>query len=149
MNTKVKIVLIIIVTLVIGIVLGAMLNRAFLRHRIHKAFAARNPMGMVSIMERSIRPTPDQREQIREILENHMKKSSDIRDKFMMEMQAEFESLEAELDPILTPEQKKRLKERFFSPRGDPRRFPGRPEPWRMPPPGKPPREKPPREQIK
>ena len=144
MNTKVKIALIIIVTLVIGIVLGAMLNRAFLRHRIHRAFADRNPMGMVSFMEENIRPTPDQREQIREILEKHRKKSSDLREKFMMEMQAEFESLEAELDPILTPEQQRRLKRRSFGAWRNPRGFPDRPGPRR-----KPPREKPPKEQIK
>ncbi len=144
MNTKVKIALIIIVTLMIGIVLGAMLNRAFIRYRIQKAFADRNPEGMVSFMERIIQPTPDQREQIREILENHRKKSSDLREKFMMEMQAEFESLEAELDLILTPEQKRRLRRRPFGPLPDPRGFPDRPGPWR-----KPPRDKLPKERIK
>jgi predicted RNase H-like nuclease (RuvC/YqgF family) len=144
MNTKVKIALIIIVTLVIGIVLGAMLNRAFLRHRIHRAFADRNPAGMISFIEKDIRPTPDQREKIREVLEKHRKKSSDLREKFMMEMQAEFESLEAELDPILTSEQKNRLKRRFRGPWRDPRRFPDPRRPRR-----KPPREKLPKEQIK
>jgi len=144
MNTKMKIVLIIIVTLVIGIVLGAMLNRAFLRHRIQRAFADRNPLGMVSFIERNIRPTPEQREQIREILEKHRKKSAEMREKFMMEMQAEFESLEAELDPILTSEQKNRLKRRFRGPWRDPRRFPDPRRPRR-----KPPGEKQPKEAIK
>jgi uncharacterized membrane-anchored protein YhcB (DUF1043 family) len=144
MNTKVKVVLIIIVTLVIGIVLGAMLNRAFMRHRIQRAFADRNPRGMVSFIERNIRPTPDQREKIREILEKHRKKTADMREKFMMDMQAEFESLEAELDPILTPEQKNRLKRRLIGPWRDRGRFQDRRGPMR-----KPPREKPPKEQIK
>jgi Spy/CpxP family protein refolding chaperone len=144
MNTKMKIALIIIVTLVIGVVLGAMLNRAFLRHRIQRAFANRNPVGMVSIMERSIRPTPNQREQIRGILEKHRIKAQEIREKFIEEMQLEFESLEAELDPILTPEQKKRLKDRSAGPWRDPRRSQDPRRPWR-----KPPREKLPKEQIK
>jgi len=144
MNTKVKIALIIIVTLVMGIVLGAMLNRAFLRHRIQRAFADRNPTGMVSFIERNIRPTPEQREQITKILEKHRKKSAEMREKFMMEMQAEFESLEAELDPILTPEQKNRLKRRMRGPWRDPRRSPDHRGPRR-----KPPGEKPPKEQIK
>ena len=144
MNTKVKIALIIIVTLVIGIVLGAMLNRAFLRHRIQRAFADRNPVGMVSFIERNIRPTEEQREQIRVILEKHRKNSADMREKFMKEMQAEFESLEAELDPILTPEQKNRLKRRLRGPWRDLRGFPDRPGPRR-----KPPRDKLPKEQIK
>ena len=144
MNTKVKIALIIIVTLVIGIVLGAMLNRAFMRFRIQRAFADRNPMGMISFIEKDIRPTPDQREKIREVLEKHRKKSLDLREKFMMEMQAEFESLEAELDPILTPVQKNRLKRRFRGPWRDPRRFPDPRRPRR-----KPPGEKQPKEEIK
>lgn len=134
MNTKVKVTLIIIVTLVIGIALGAMLNRAFLRHRIQRAFATRNPVGMVSFIERSIRPTPDQRAKIREILEQHRIKSQEIRDRFMEEMQLEFESLESELDPVLTPEQKKRLKDRSTGPWRDPRRFQDRRGPRRKPP---------------
>jgi uncharacterized membrane-anchored protein YhcB (DUF1043 family) len=144
MNIKVKIALIIIVTLVIGIVLGAMLNRAIMRHRIQRAFADRNPVGMVSFMERNIQPAEEQREQIRDILEKHRKKSAEMREKFMMDMKAEFESLEAELDPILTPEQKNRLKRRLRGPWRDPRRFPDRRGP-RMKPPG----ERPPKEQIK
>lgn len=144
MNIKVKIALIIIVTLVIGIVLGAMLNRAFLRHRIQRAFADRNPVGMVSFIERNIQPAEEQREQIRDILEKHRKKSAEMREKFMMDMKAEFESLEAELNPILTPEQKNRLKRRLHGPSRDPRRFPDRRGPMR-----KPPGEKPPKEQIK
>ena len=144
MNTKVKIALIIIVTLVIGIVLGAMLNRAFMRFRIQRAFADRNPLGMISFIEKDIRPTPDQREKIREVLEKHRKKSLDLREKFMMEMQAEFGSLEAELDPILTPVQKNRLKRRFRGPWRDPRRFPDPRRPRR-----KPPGEKQPKEEIK
>jgi len=147
MNTKVKIALIIVLTLVIGIVLGAMINRAFLRYRIQKAFLNRNPVGMVSFLEEVIQPTPEQRILIREILEKHRKKSEELREKFMMEMKTEFESLEAELDPILTPEQKNRLKRRSFRPWRGPRRRPGS---WGMPPPpGKPPKDKPPKEPIK
>ncbi len=144
MNIKVKIALIIVMTLVIGIVLGALFNRAFLRYRIKRAFHDRNPVGMVAFMEEAIQPTPEQKVLIREILEKHRKKTQEIRDEFMLEMREAFESLEAELDPILTPEQKKRLQERFFSPRGDQRRFPDRHKPWRKPPPRKPPGEKPP-----
>ncbi len=149
MNTRVKIALIIIVTLALGIVLGAMINRAFMRHRIQRAFADRNPLGMVSFIERNIRPTPDQREQIREILEKHRKKSAEIREKFMIDMRAEFESLEAELDPILTPEQKDRLKRRLRGPWRDHRRFPDRRGPRMKPPGERPPKEKVPRESIK
>ncbi|MGD8539780.1 MAG: hypothetical protein PVI66_13775 [Candidatus Aminicenantes bacterium] len=149
MNTKVKIALIIIVTLVIGIVLGAMVNRALLRHKIRRAFDERNPKGMISFIERNIQPTPDQREQIREILKKHRINSQEIREKFMEDMRLEFESLEAELDPILTPEQKNRLKRRFRGPWRDPRRFPDRHGPRRKPPGERPPKEKVPEEKIK
>jgi hypothetical protein len=149
MNTKLKIALIIIVTLVIGIVLGAMVNRALLRHRIQRAFNERNPRGMIIFIERSIQPTPEQRDQIREILEKHRIRAQEIREKFTEDMKLEFESLEAELDPILTPEQKERLKRNSRGPWRDPRRFPDRRGPRMKPPGEKPLREKPPKENIK
>ena len=53
---------------------------------------------------------------IREILDTHAKQVSDIRENFQEEVQSLFESVKAEIDPILTPEQKERLKERFPRP---------------------------------
>ena len=149
MNVKVKTALIIIITLIIGIALGAMLNRALLRHRIHKAFAVHKPDRLVYFMEEMIQPEPEQREQLRAILEKHSDKMEEMRQNFFTEMQAERESFLKDLETVLTPDQMERLKKgppgifpgrRPFRDRRGP--WPDRDRPW--PKHKRPPREKPP-----
>jgi hypothetical protein len=120
MSVKVKTVLIIIITLIIGIALGAMLNRALLRHKIHRAFSMHKPDRFAYFMEEMIQPEPEQKEQLRAILEKHSDRMEEMRKNFFSEMQAERESFLKELETILTPEQIKRLK------KGPPGFFPGR-----------------------
>lgn len=124
MNIKLKITFIIIITLVIGIVIGAMLNRTLTQNRVKRILSRRNPPVFISFYERIIEPDTNQREEIRKILDKHAKHLSEIRANFSEELQSSMESLRAELDPILTPEQKKRLE----------KGFPGRP-PFPMRPP--------------
>jgi len=141
MNVKVKTTLIIIVTLIIGIVLGAMLNRTFMHLRIRRAFDAVNPSRFAMILEQSIDPTPKQKKQIREILEKHANTVSELRKKLDEGLASSFMTLQKELDSVLTPEQKERLEKmvrrrRSWMRRG--RAFPG-------PPPNFPPDKKLPR----
>jgi len=139
MNIKVKIALIIIITLIIGVVMGAMLNRALVRYKIQKTFAVRQPGRFVYFMERIIQPEQEQRDQIRAILKKHAGRTEEMRGRFFSEMQAEKESLLKDLDPILTPKQMKRLKQGppGFPPdhRPWPERRPFREPPWKKPPP--------------
>jgi hypothetical protein len=111
MNIKVKTTLIIIITLIIGIVLGAMLNRTFMHLRIRRAFDAVNPIRFTRILEQAIDPTPGQKKQIREILKKHAKIVEELRKNFEEGMQSSFETLKKEMDSVLTPEQKERLEE--------------------------------------
>jgi hypothetical protein len=130
MNTKIKATFIILITLIIGIIIGSMLSRAYLRYRVKKLIPfRREPMNFISHIEEIIQPTPEQREKIREILKKHAEETLEIHIKHQKEIQASIEELNAELDPILTPEQKKRLKEGFPGFHG---RFPG-PPPLREP----------------
>ena len=130
MNVKAKTALIIIITLIIGIFLGAMLNRALLRHKIRKTFSMHKPDRLVFFMEEMIQPNPDQRDQLRSIMEKHAETMKEMRQRFFTEMQAERESFLKDIDPLLTPEQKERLKKGppgFFPGR---RPFPDRRRPW-------------------
>lgn len=120
MSVKVKTALIIVITLIIGIALGAMLNRALLRHKIHRAFAMHKPDRLVYFMEEMIQPKPDQKKQLRAILDKHSDHMEEMRTKFFSEMQVERESFLKELETVLTPEQMERLK------KGPPGFFPGR-----------------------
>ena len=114
MNIKVKTTLIIIITLALGIFIGAMLNRALLQHRIRSVFSMRNPNRLVPIYEEIIKPDTTQSELIREILIKHAQQTSEIRASFRQQMQSALESMRAEIEPLLTPTQKKRLKRRFL-----------------------------------
>lgn len=124
MNIKVKTTLIIIITLLIGILIGALLNRVLLQHRIKRAFLMQTPGFFITLYEDIIEPDSEQSKLIREILDKHVKRMSEIRKNFRKDLQSELESLRKELDPTLTPEQKKRLQNRLPLPFRRFRRFP-------------------------
>ena len=111
MNMKVKTTIVIIITLIFGIVLGALINRTFTHRRIKRAFDAINPIRFTVILERIIDPTEEQKKQIREILQSHTKQVEELRREAMEGMETSLQALKKELDSVLTPEQKKRLEE--------------------------------------
>lgn len=128
MNMKVKTTIVIIITLIFGIVLGAMLNRTLMHRRIRRTFDAVNPGRFTMIMERVLEPTAEQKKQVREILRDHAKKVDELRKNAMEGMQASIQALRVELDAVLTPEQKKRL-ERMMKERPPWMRREGMPRP--------------------
>jgi Spy/CpxP family protein refolding chaperone len=146
MNIKVKTTLIIMSTLIIGIIIGALLSRAYLHHRIRRAFTMVNPNRFMIFFEQNISPTPEQSEQIRKIIQKHAKTVSELQKNLRDGMDSSIESLQKELDSVLTPEQKRRLERmmrgRRLWPRRDRRLWPRRdgpfPDPQRkLPPPEK------------
>lgn len=112
MKTNTKTVLIIVGTLVIGIVIGA-LGSGFVVHRFAGRMAeARHRDMFVERMVELIDPTPDQEPRVRDILTRHAEKFSVLADGFHEDASALLDSLRSELDPVLTDEQKARLEER-------------------------------------
>jgi len=109
MDIKIKTALIIIATLIIGIIFGALLSRAYLHHRIRKAFVMVDPNRSVPFLEQTINPTPEQSEEIKKIIQKHTKQVMELRKNFDDGMTSSFESLRKELDSVLTPEQKRHL----------------------------------------
>ncbi len=146
MNIKVKTALIIISTLIIGIIFGALLSRVYMHHRIRRAFTMISPARFIPVLEQTISPTPEQREQIRKIIQKHAKNVAELQRNLRDGMESSFESLRKELDAVLTPEQKERLEKmmrdrRPWPPRDRrlwPPRDPRFPDPQRkLPPPEK------------
>jgi hypothetical protein len=125
MNVKLKMTFVILATLILGIIIGAMLSRVLIQNRIRNIISKRNPAVFVPFFEDRIEPRPRQSNEIREILRKYAKRIDEIHANFRVELESSFESLRTELEPLLTPEQKKRLE----------RGLPGRP-PWQ---PGRPP----------
>jgi hypothetical protein len=116
MNMKLRVTFIIIITLVLGIVVGFMLNRIYSQRRVRNILSRRSPDFFVAFYERILEPDTEQSKKIREILDTYSKQVTNIRENFQAELQSLFESMKAQIEPILTPEQKERLKERFPQP---------------------------------
>lgn len=133
MSVKAKISFIIIITLVTGIVIGAMLNRALLQRRIAKTFSRRNPLLLAEMYENILQPDTEQSKQIREVLDKHAGIFLEIRESYQEDMLAASESLQSELEPLLSPEQKKRLENPPFFPKSFRNRRPGfmKPPPYK------------------
>jgi len=141
MKTNTKTVLIIVGTLLIGIVIGA-LGSGFVVHRFGPRMAeVRHREIFVERMVELIDPTPEQEPKVRDILTRHAEEFSELAEGFHEEASALLDSLRSELDPVLTEEQRARLEEkhekfgRGFK-RGGPR--PGH-KPGDRPPPPPPP----------
>ena len=117
MSVKTKITFIIIITLVIGTVIGAMLNRAILHHRISRTFSLRNPQFLVDMYENILQPDTEQSQKIREVINKHAGLFFETRESYQEDMLTISESLQAELEPLLSPEQKKHLENPPFFPR--------------------------------
>lgn len=117
MSAKWKITLYLVITLIIGIVIGAMLNRALVQKRIKNIFKTEIGSLLIRDAERVLSPmSPEQQKLIREILDKHAKQLSEIHERFGNEIQAAFKSLREEIDPLLTVEQKKQLEGMFPGP---------------------------------
>ena len=114
MNVKTKTSIIIITTLILGIFIGAMLNRALLQRRIGRVFSMRNPATFMDFFHRTLDPSQEQAKKIKTILDKYSDRMIGMRESFLEETQAVSEELDKELDPILTPQQRRRLERNRF-----------------------------------
>ena len=147
MRLQYKSSIILICTFILGMFLGTLIDRTIMRYHFkNKVIALREPRGFFREFERIIQPDETQREKIKTILTKHSKRIAEIGEKSHLEMRAAIDSIRAEIDPILTDEQKKRLNNRLErmrnwrrkrGPHFDKynRRFPNRPKEDFPPPP--------------
>lgn len=115
MNIKVKTALILIGTLVIGIVLGAMLNRALMHMRIKGFLAMRTHKGFVERLEEIIQPSPTQKKEVTAILDKYALQFDALHEEFKGRMTSLLDNFKTDLTPALTPGQMKIIKEKFFN----------------------------------
>ncbi len=112
MNTKSKATLILIALFIGGILIGFVIDRTLLEHQRKDRFARmRRPEMMKDAMERIIRPTPEQQGKIDKILGKHLEEMATLRAQFGKEMASAMDSLRAQMDSVLTEDQKERLRE--------------------------------------
>jgi hypothetical protein len=109
--------------LLIGIAIGALVvGPTIARHHFKRAERTHGSESFVSHMEARIDPTPSQEEAVRAILTRYGERLEALRLSQRTEAEAIFDSLDAELAPVLTEDQRERLDHRKH---GEPP--PGRP----------------------
>jgi Spy/CpxP family protein refolding chaperone len=127
MKVQTKSILILLVTLIIGIIMGTvgsgMLRDSVIRSRMSDL---RSPQRFSRMMERIIQPTPEQQKQLREKFDQQHERVFELSEKFRVQMDSLNTEFEHELKDILTREQLDRLSE-FLKNRPRPMR-PGRGE---------------------
>jgi len=117
MKMKTGIALIILATLAIGIAVGALANRAVIRHRLTQTIRRVNPGYLPGFIQEVVEPDSEQARKIKSVLNEHTRRMQELRAEYQMEMRDLFKSLWNDLEPLLTPAQKLRIRRRPFGPR--------------------------------
>ena len=134
MTARTKSVLILAVTLVLGMILGALLFGSIQRHRFRHALSLAQPQHFAAALERALQPRDDaQRAAIRAILDSLDARLRSDRQERAGVMRARLDSLAADLVPILSEDQRTRLRQHLAQHKGAVRRPP--PPGRRRPPP--------------
>jgi len=137
--------LVLIATLLIGIVLGALLFGAVQRQRFQHALRLVRPDRFAASVEQVVQPKDEaQRQAIRQVLEKADARMRADRQAMSQRMRAGLDSLQTGLSAVLDESQMERLREHLTRHRGALRRGPGARPPGARPPGAKPPGAKPP-----
>lgn len=132
MKVKTKIAGLMILTLIAGAGIGAFAQRVWIQQRVRGIFRMGAAGRLFPNPGDWLKPENDaQKKAIRDIFTKHGDQLAEIHKRYRKEIDASFDAMDKDLDPILTPEQKKRLKD--MRPKAP--RFPGGP-PMRGPFPG-------------
>ncbi len=111
MKTRYKSLILLLCTLIVGMVLGALIHGTVMGNRIKRSALRLGQFeGMTRRFERYIDLEPEQREAMEEIFKKHKANLDSHRIQFFTLM----DSLNKELEPILTDEQKEKLAESPF-----------------------------------
>ena len=113
MKSRTKSILLLSGSFVTGTLLGALLMGAFFVNRVQRFKELRQPPRLAEHIETTIDPTPEQRQAVRDVLEDAAPAAIEIMDKARREMRALNDSILTELKPILKEEQFARLQEQM------------------------------------
>lgn len=115
---------IVVGTLLIGVVIGALIVGPLVaRHHFKRVADWRTPKGFADRFEEIIEPDESQVDALRAILARYGENFDEVASRHRGEMKDMIDSLSAELDTLLTDEQRERLEQRRrqIRPPGDPR----------------------------
>ncbi|MCY3738324.1 MAG: hypothetical protein OXG13_18115 [Gemmatimonadaceae bacterium] len=114
MSSRARVAAILIATLVLGMVVGALGHSVYQRHRFRDALSLARPALFTAGIRRAIGPVEeDRRERIAEVLrriDERMRANRIARDG---ERRAQLDSIRAALHPLLTDEERRRVQRRL------------------------------------
>lgn len=108
---KTKIILLVIISLVLGLLIGFLTSS---RLRLRKLEPVRTYFSADHFREglyRIIEPDDDQKEKIDQILDKHVRAGAELHSRIRKEIDSSFKAMRKELDAVLTREQLDKLKE--------------------------------------
>ena len=108
---KTRPVILVVVTLVIGFLLGMLTSAQIRNHRLKPVRVFYSEEKFREGMYKAIQPTEEQKVKIDQILDKYSKLNSEATYAFRKEFEARMEKFRTEVDSNLTPEQIARLKE--------------------------------------
>ncbi|NOX85420.1 MAG: hypothetical protein GXO86_05580 [Chlorobi bacterium] len=108
-NNKLTYAALFVVTLLIGFVIGFLVQGAITSTRIKKMQSTFTERGMNREFIRAIRPTPEQMKQLHPVLRKYAGKKRDLMQEYRNNQHELFLEFRQETDPYLTPAQKDRL----------------------------------------
>lgn len=111
MNIHLKTAAILLATLIIGMICGALILGAFARDRLQPPPPQMTRERFVERWVRMVRPDQEQIRRIREVVGEHEPGFRENYVRHRQEMQALVDSLHRDLEPILTEEQRERIKQ--------------------------------------
>ncbi len=106
----------VVVILLVGVIAGAWLNRAFVQNRMRGLLEMRNAGLLAPLPEKDLGLTPETEKKIREILDRHAARMAEIHGRFRGEIRGSFDALAKEVAPLLTPEQQERFRKMIPGP---------------------------------
>ena len=109
MKTKFKISILFLTVLLVGMVIGALINGAIIKNRMDNIMKLRGKGGYGTFIEQIIKPDDSQREQLRETIDKYSTTLFELRARSRNEMIAVMDSMRTEISPLLTDEQIDRL----------------------------------------
>lgn len=123
MKIETKTSFILLITLLIGMAIGFLLNMVFLSRKVDQFRNLHQTRGFIHLFEGLIEPTESQHDTLQQVLKTYYQRFHDLRMQHIDELRTLIDSLQTDLMPILTEEQKRRLnkKRRMFEHRS--RRF--------------------------
>ena len=127
-SPRTKSIALLIATLLLGVVLGAVMNAWWAHERFDRLRRLRSPGGFEQMIERVVEPnSPEQRREIEQVVSRSAQRLDSLRARHWRELRTVIDSMRTDLEPILTDEQEAALTRRIRMHRRGPKFRPGPP----------------------